>query len=454
MKKLFGTDGIRGLVGSEQMNEILAFKLGKALTRYCLANRIKPEIIIGRDTRASGSSLESAVSRGITEAGGQIILAGIIPTPAIAYLAKKENASLGLVISASHNPYEHNGFKIFKNDGTKLTDAEEEVIEKLIAEENGSRPAEFMPGEPEAETHFDKIPLNDYNNKYAEFLINNLAGGDFKGIKIVLDCANGAAFNVAPHIFKKLGAEVTVTSDSPDGKNINANCGSEHTENLQKAVLENKADIGLAFDGDGDRLIAITETGERLTGDHLLYICARMFKEENKLKNNIVASTVMSNLGFINALKNLGIKYFQTDVGDQQIHNVLMEEEGILGGEESGHVMFLDRHTTGDGILSGIMLLSAIKYFNQPLTGLADEISLMPKILINIKVESKPDFSSVPEIQKIILSTEEYLGKDGRVNVRYSGTEPLCRIMIEGTDEKEIRYLAGKIGEVIKNALN
>lgn len=446
MKKLFGTDGIRGLVGSEEMNEKLGFKLGKALVRYCLTNKINPNIIIGRDTRISGPLLESAVSRGIKEAGGQIVLAGVIPTSAVAYLVQKENAGLGLVISASHNTYEYNGFKVFKNDGTKLTDQEENEIEKLIAEEKIEFYKEDSFTIPEVK--------NNYNEKYSEFLMNILAGDDFKGMKIVLDCANGATYEVAPYIFKNLGAEVTVISNSPDGKNINAACGSEHTGNLQKAVLKNGADIGLAFDGDGDRLIAITEKGERLTGDHLLYIYAKMLKKKNKLNNNLVVSTVMSNIGFINGLKKIGIRHFQTDVGDRQVYSVLVKESGVLGGEEAGHLIFLDRHTTGDGILSGLMLFAAMKYFSKPLSELAREISLMPKTLLNVRVKNKFDILTIPEIAGVIKDTEKYLGEEGRVLVRYSGTEPLCRVMIEGKNEKEIKELASKIGQVITNTLN
>lgn len=448
MKKLFGTDGIRGLAGSEAMNKTLAFKLGKALVRYFQNNNIEPIIIIGRDTRESGQFLEMAVSRGIIEAGGKIILAGIIPTAAVAYLVKEEKAGLGLVISASHNTYEHNGFKIFKNDGLKLSDFEEAEIEKLIAE------VEFLLASAEIKANASGERPNDYNDKYAEFLMKIVGGADFKGMKIVLDCANGATYKIAPQIFKKLGAEVKVIADSPDGKNINKNCGSEHTENLQKTVLETGADVGLAFDGDGDRLIAVSEKGECLTGDHLLYIFAKMLREKNELKNNLVVSTVMSNLGFINSLKSLGIKHLSTDVGDRQVYRMMANSGAVLGGEESGHVIFLDRHTTGDGILSGLLLLSALKYFNQPLSKLAEEVFLMPKILINIKVKSKPELSNLPEIQAIIKSTEKYLGEQGRLNVRYSGTELLCRVMIEGKNEIEIRELAERIGEVIKNKLN
>ena len=443
MKKLFGTDGIRGLAGSEEMDEKLAFKLGKALVRYCIANKIKTEIIIGRDTRMSSLSLEKAASQGVVEAGGQIILVGVIPTPGVAYLVKEEKAGLGLVISASHNSYEYNGLKIFKKDGTKLTKTEENEIEKLIAEETDNL-------EIESSYSFSEIK-DDYNNKYLEFLLD---GSGFKGLKIVLDCANGATYKIAPYIFKNLGAEIMVISNSPDGKNINADCGSEHTENLQRTVLENKADVGLAFDGDGDRLIAITEKGERLTGDHLLHIYARMLKEKNKLRNDTVVSTIMSNVGFINGLKKMGIKHSQTDVGDRQVYSALVKEGAILGGEEAGHLIFLDRHTTGDGILSGLILLSAMKYFNKPLSELAEEVYLMPKILINVKVKNKRELSTIPEINEVIQETEKYLGEAGRVSVRYSGTEPLCRIMVEGKDEKEIKNLAEKIGEVINNVLN
>jgi len=451
MKKLFGTDGIRGLVNSQEINEQLAFKIGKALVRYCQNNKIKQEIIVGRDTRESGTFLEKAVSRGIIKAGGKIISVGIIPTSAVAYLVKIEKAGLGLVISASHNFYEHNGFKIFKNDGTKLVDAEEAEIEKLVEEE---REIEKLSDHAEMMVDFDETSLSDYNKKYAEFIGNIFNGENFKGLKIVLDCANGATFKIAPYILKNSGAEVMVISDYPDGKNINKNCGSEHTENLQKEVLKNKADIGLAFDGDGDRLIAINEKGERLTGDHLLYISARMLKEKNELKNNLVVSTTMSNIGFINSLKKIGIDYSRTDVGDRQVYSALVEKGAILGGEESGHIIFLDRHATGDGILSGLVLLSAMKYFNKPLSELAEELSLMPKILLNVNVNNKPDLLFIPEISEIIKETEKYLGTEGRVSVRFSGTEPLCRVMIEGKNEKEIKSLAEKIGEVIKNKIN
>jgi phosphoglucosamine mutase len=454
MKKLFGTDGIRGLAGSEEMDEQLAFKLGKALVRYCLANDIKPEIIIGRDTRASGLSLEKAVSQGITEMGGQIILVGVIPTPGIAHLVKEKKTGMGLVISASHNTYEFNGLKIFKNDGTKLTDVEENEIEKLIAEETVYASGESNPAPAEINIDFDEALINDHSNKYAEFLLNILDSANFEGQRIILDCANGATYKVAPYIIKKTGAEVNVISNYPNGKNINADCGSEHTENLQKAVLENGADVGLAFDGDGDRLIAINEKGERLTGDHLLYVYAKMLQEKNELKNNMVVSTIMSNIGFINSLKKIGIKHLQTDVGDRKVCSVLAEEGAVLGGEEAGHLIFLDRHTTGDGILSGLMLLLAMKHFNKPLSELAREVFLMPKILINVKVKKKPELLTFPEISEVIKEAEKYLGEAGRVSVRYSGTEPLCRIMIEGEDEKEIKNLAEKIGAVIENILN
>jgi len=453
MKKLFGTDGIRGLAGGEIINEDLAFRLGQALVRYCQIKNIKPEIIVGRDTRISGPFLETSLSRGVKRAGGQTISTGVIPTPAIAYLAKSEKAGLGLVISASHNTHEHNGFKIFKNNGTKLTDDEEETMVKLIIAADDLNTLTRADATA-AEIKFREKIANNYGEKYAQFLKNISEADNLTGIKIILDCANGATSAVAPEIYEKLGARVEIIFNSPDGQNINKDCGSEHTENLQKAMVEREADIGLAFDGDGDRLIAVTEKGERLTGDHLLYICAKMLKEKNELKNNLVVSTVMSNLGFINGLKNLGIKYSQTDVGDQPVYNALVAEEGSLGGEESGHSIFLDQHTTGDGILSGLMLLKVIKHFNQPLSELAKEFPLMPKILLNFKVKSKPDLSTVPEINQAIKEAEDYFGDQGRVLVRYSGTEPLCRVMIEGRDEKEVKAYVEKIGEVINNVLN
>lgn len=457
MTKLFGTDGIRGLVNNEEINEELAFRLGKALIKYCQDKKIKPEIIIGRDTRESGPLLEMAVSQGITEAGGKITSVGVIPTPGIAYLVKKENAGLGLVISASHNTYEYNGFKIFKNDGTKLTDAEENEIERLVLEDKSPLPLLQSGGQAFVKGGLSAVKNTEINNhakNYSEFLVNCVRNLDLSGMKIALDCANGATSKIAPEIFKKLGSELVAISCDPDGKNINANCGSEHTENLQQAVIKNNANLGLAFDGDGDRLIAINEKGERLTGDHVIYFCAKMLLEKNELKNFLVVSTAMSNIGLREGLKTMGVEHITAGIGDRAVFFEMQKRDAVLGGEESGHIIFLDRHTTGDGILSGLMITAALRHFQRPLSELAQELVLLPKILLNIKVASKPDLAAIPEIKKIIEDAEKYFSGQGRVMVRYSGTEPVCRVMIEGKDEKEIKEWAKNIGEKIKNKLN
>lgn len=450
MTKLFGTDGIRGLANDKKINPKMVFKIGRALAEH--GHKINPKIIIGRDTRESGPLLELALFAGIKAGGGEVISAGIIPTPGLAFLVKEEKADAGVVISASHNDHAYNGFKIFKNDGTKLNNSEEEELENIIFKDT----AEIALGkdffsQPEKLLHREETLIN----KYASFLLNLLPEEfSLSGLKVALDCANGAAYKAAPYIFKKLGADLEPIFVQPDGKNINDNCGSEHTGRLCLAVKEKRADLGLAFDGDGDRLTAVTEDGDVLTGDQLLYIYSQFFLAHGWLKNNLVVSTVMSNLGFINGLRALGIEHKATEVGDREVFFEMKKSRAVLGGEESGHIIFSGLHTTGDGILSALMLAWAMKHYDKPLSELSAQFTLAPKLLLNIEVKAKPELSSVAEIKNIIGEVENYLGETGRVLVRYSGTEPLCRVMIEGRDAAEIKTLAEKIGEVIKNKLN
>lgn len=460
MAKLFGTDGIRGLVNGETINQQMSFKIGRAVAEYCQKINSHPNIIIGRDTRESGPELEMALSAGIMANGGEAISAGIIPTPGLAFLVKAEQADAGVVISASHNDFPYNGFKIFKGDGTKLSNSEEAELENIIfrdkATSAGSGQAEInfagdSSRQPKSLFHREE----DLINKYVSFLLSSLPTEfSLKGMRIALDCAHGATYDIAPYIFKKLGAEVKSISSRPDGKNINADCGSQHTEVLRLAVNNHQADLGLAFDGDGDRLAAVTEEGKVLTGDHLLYIFSRLFLDYGWLKNNLTVSTVMSNIGFINALRALGVTHKVTEVGDRPVFFEMKNSGAALGGEESGHIVFAELHTTGDGILSALMLARAMKHYNQPLSELSSQFILAPKLLLNIEVREKPDLFSVVEIDKIIKEVESQLGQDGRVLVRYSGTEPLCRIMIEGKNQEEIKQLAEKIGEVVKNKIN
>jgi len=452
MAKLFGTDGIRGLVNDKNINSKMGFKIGRALAGYRGKINNHPKIIIARDTRGSGPELEAALSAGIAAGGGEVILAGIIPTPGLAFLIKEEKADAGVVISASHNDHTYNGFKIFKSDGTKLNDSEEAELEEIILKDMAEINSEKdFPGQPEELFYREENLLN----KYASFLLSALPPElNFNGVKIILDCSHGATYEIAPRIFKKLGAEVESISIEPNGKNINENCGSQHTGALCRAVRDKAADLGLAFDGDGDRLIAVTGDGEVLTGDHLLYIYSRLFLERGWLENNLVVSTVMSNIGFINALRALGAAHKAADVGDRAVFFEMDKSGAVLGGEESGHIIFSKFHTTGDGILSALMLVWAMKHYRESLSELSARLTLAPKLLLNVEVKQKPELSSVPEIREIIKEAENYFGEAGRVLVRYSGTEPLCRVMIEGRNEEEVRNLAEKISEVIKNKLN
>ncbi|MDI6777911.1 MAG: phosphoglucosamine mutase [Patescibacteria group bacterium] len=483
--KLFGTDGIRDLVGGEKMNAEIAAAFGKAIVFFCKKRNLPLRIIIGRDTRESGPELQEAVVAGIVSASGEALLAGVIPTPAVSYLAREEKAGAGIVISASHNPYRDNGLKPFKNDGTKFSDEEEKEIEKYILES--------APSEKESDNPGKKIFLPDAKEKYINFILGKLPvelskarpsnqGSTFplsdkssnssrlnlSGIpqgqtlknssklnfRLILDCANGATFEVAPAVFKKVAKNTDSLFASPNGKNINDNCGSQYTQNLKKEVKERSADLGLAFDGDGDRVIAVDEKGRELTGDHMIYIIAKMLKAKEQLKNDLVITTVMSNLGFVKALEDLGIKHIATGVGDRQVLFEMQKSGSVLGGEEAGHIIYSDFHPAGDGIVGGIMLLAAMDYFKKPLSELAGEIALFPKLLVNVEVRSKPELGTIPEIQDIIREAEKKLESEGRIVVRYSGTENLCRVMVEGRDEGEIKEYAEKIAGAVRKKLS
>jgi phosphoglucosamine mutase len=449
--KLFGTDGIRDKVGGEKMNVEIATKFGEAMALFCRKRNLPAKIVIGRDTRESGPSLEEAVVAGIISAGGEALLAGVIPTPGVSFLVSEEKSGAGIVVSASHNPFEYNGLKPFKSDGTKFSDEEEKEIEEYISEDVSS--------EKNGQDNISgkKIILPDAKEKYINFLWEkfNSAGSLALGSKkIVLDCANGATCEVAPIVFGKIVKEMKLLYISHDGRNINCNCGSQHTDNLSEAVLNTKADLGLAFDGDGDRVIAVDEKGQELTGDQMIYIIAKFLKEKGRLKKDLVVTTVMSNLGFVSALRELGIGHFATAVGDRPVFFEMIKRGAVLGGEESGHIIYTDFHPTGDGIAGGMMLLAAMDHFKKPLSKLAGEIILFPKLLVNVEVKRKPEIETIPEISKIIKEVESELGEDGRVLVRYSGTENLCRVMVEGRSEGEIKKYSNQIAKVIKDNLS
>lgn len=459
--KLFGTDGIRDIVGGEKMNVEIATMFGKAMALFCRKRNLPARIVVGRDTRESGPMLEEAVAAGIISAGATALLAGVIPTPGVSFLTREEKAGAGIIVSASHNPFEYNGLKPFKSDGTKFSDEEEAEIEEYISEKKSSgEVGEKVPGE--------KTVLAEAKEKYINFILGKFSEiskaklfpfPTFRreipqSLALVLDCANGATFEVAPAVFEKVAKEIKLLYISHNGRNINDHCGSQHTYNLSEAVLDRKADLGLAFDGDGDRVIAVDEKGRELTGDQMIYIIAKFLKEKGKLKKDLVVTTIMSNLGFVSALKKLGIEHVATAVGDRPVFFGMRHNGAILGGEESGHIIYTDFHSTGDGIVGGVMLLAAMDHFQKPLSELTGEITLFPKILVNVEVKSKPDLETIPEISKIIKEVESELGEDGRVLVRYSGTENLCRVMVEGRDEGDIKKYADRIAEVIKEHLS
>lgn len=447
MGRLFGTDGIRGTANREPITAETALRLGRAVVHYCRIRQLPPRIVIGRDTRISGPMLEQALVAGVLSMGAEALLVGELPTPAVAFMTREEKAGAGIVLSASHNPYTDNGFKIFSNLGYKLSGRDEEIMEALLTGDG------TLPGSHGPEIGRVKY-LDRAADKYTGFLLDTLhEERPFDGMKIVLDCSNGAASRVAPMLFRKLGARAESLFISPDGKNINQDCGSQHPEKLRARVMETGAGLGLAFDGDADRLIAVDHRGNILTGDQIMMICAVMLKDQDKLEKDLVVTTVMSNMGFIVALKEHGIRHIATQVGDRRVMEAMRARGAVLGGEDSGHIIFSRYHTTGDGLLSALQLLRAVRISGRPLADLAQLMKLFPQVLINVKVREKPEIASIPEIGRVIEQVEKDLGDKGRVLVRYSGTEPVCRVMVEGEDPETTRRQAEEIAGAIQKRL-
>jgi phosphoglucosamine mutase len=448
MGKLFGTDGIRGKANEYPITPEIAVAVGRAIASFFKKEIGVSNIIIGKDTRISGYMLEYALVSGICSMGVDAYLAGVLPTPGIAFLTRSTDAVAGVVISASHNPFCDNGIKIFRGNGFKLSDKEEEKIERLVLGD------EMILASKQICDTGNVYKIDDAEQSYCAFLKSTITQDNpFKGIKIVIDCSNGATYRVAPKLFTDLGADVKSIFINPDGKNINDNCGSQHPEILTEKVVEKKADVGLAFDGDGDRLIAVDEKGNVLTGDQILFICAMVMKQKGVLKNNLVVSTIMSNIGLKLALKDIGVEHIATDVGDRYVAEKMISSRAVLGGEESGHMIFLDHHTTGDGLLAAIRLIEAVKMESKPVSKLGKSMTVFPQVLINVKVKSKPDIQSIPVIKEAIKSVETSLGKKGRVLVRYSGTQPLCRIMVEGPSINETSMYCKQIADIVKKEL-
>jgi len=447
-KLLFGTDGIRGLANEYPVTAEMAVKVGRAVA-YVFGRKEKGrlKIIIGKDTRISGYMLEYALVSGICSMGADAYLAGILPTPGIAYITASTDADVGIVISASHNPFYDNGIKIFKGDGFKLSDEIEAEIKKILLSDEISSICKNvrMTGQV--------YRIDDAEQNYMDFLLSDVPEKFCKGMKIVLDCSNGATCKVAPELFVRLEAKVELLFIDPDGRNINENCGSEHTSELRKSVLAKGADIGLAFDGDGDRLIAVDEKGNVITGDQILAICTKNMKKRGRLKNNTVVSTVMSNMGLGIALKDMGIKHIKAKVGDRYVIESMIHSGAVLGGEDSGHMIFLDYQTTGDGILTALKLINAIKDESKPLSELVKIMNVFPQVLINVEVKNKPDISSVSQITETIKEVEKNLAEKGRVLVRYSGTQPLCRVMVEGPTLKITGKYCREIADKVKERI-
>ena len=446
MGRLFGTDGVRGVANS-QLTPQMAYKLGKAGAEVLGRQQHKsPLIVIGRDTRISGDMLENALAAGVMSAGGNVIKAGVIPTPAIAFLVGEYGADAGAVISASHNPFEYNGIKFFNGQGFKLSDAIEDEIENLILNDN-----------EEAFAAAEQIGTVSCKEEQARELyvrhVPKTADGDFKDLKVVMDCANGASYMTAPEVYRQLGAELTVIANRPDGININSGCGSTHPEKLQQAVIDAGADIGLAYDGDADRLIVVDEKGRIVDGDKVICICAAMLKSKGMLRGDLVTGTVMSNLGFHKHLEAMGCRTVSTKVGDRYVLESMLETGGVIGGEQSGHIIFLDYATTGDGTLASVQFINAVKHSGRKVSELADEITLYPQVLVNagVRNENKSIYMEDKQISDAIRSLEDKMAGEGRVIIRPSGTEPLVRVMLEGTDREQIAQDAKELAQLIES---
>jgi len=445
-RKLFGTDGIRGVANVDPMTGEMAMQLGRAIAHIFKEVKGRHRIVIGKDTRLSGYMLETALASGICSMGADVMLVGPLPTPGIAFITTSMRANAGVVISASHNPYYDNGIKIFSQDGFKLPDEMEQRIEELILSNHlhSLRPTANEVGKAHR--------IDDAIGRYVVFLKNTFPNNlTLDGLRIVLDCANGAAYRVAPTVLEELGAEVIPIGIEPNGENINENCGSLHPDVISHFVLEKKADIGMALDGDGDRIVFVDRKGNQVDGDYILAICALQMLQEDRLKKRTLVTTVMSNMGLDRTMGNAGGKVIRTQVGDRYVVEEMVRGDYNLGGEQSGHTIFLDYNTTCDGILTALQVLAIMKQKERPLDELAKVMEPLPQVLYNVEVKEKKNLSEFPQIEKRIGEIEKSLGRSGRILIRYSGTEPLLRIMVEGENETELhRFAQDLVGLVRK----
>lgn len=449
MGRLFGTDGVRG-VANESLTAELALQIGRAAAMVLIkeSKSAKPTVLIGKDTRASGDMLEAALTAGLTSVGCNVLSVGVVPTPAVAYLVCKYGCEAGVMISASHNPCEYNGIKIFQKTGYKLDDAIEEEIEAIVLDNAEEIPV--LIGGKVGNRLYCKTAVKDYVDH-----VVSTASVRFDGLSIALDCANGSASVCAKEIFTALGAKCLMLSDTPDGVNINDNCGSTHPEELMRFVKDAGLDLGLAFDGDADRMLAVDENGELVDGDKVIAICAKRMKDEGKLAKNTAVVTVMSNMGFFKFCKENDIDCAKTAVGDRYVLERMLRDGYNIGGEQSGHVIFLDYASTGDGELSGVQLIETVVKSGKKLSELASIMRVYPQVLINVKVtpEGKQKYNNDEYIISAVQQAEMELSGDGRVLVRVSGTEPLIRVMLEGADIEQITKLGNSIADVVRERL-
>lgn len=445
-RKLFGTDGIRGIANVPPMTIETALRLGRAVARLYHRPGHRGRIIIGKDTRLSGYMFEQAMAAGICSMGADVMLCGPLPTPGIAFLTSSMRADAGVVISASHNPYYDNGIKIFAADGFKLPDATEAKLEELMAQGEDGQPL------PAPEDIGRAQRIDDAKGRYIVFLKNSFPRRlSLDGLKIVVDCAHGAAYRVAPNVLAELGASVTSLSVAPDGKNINDHCGALHPESMCRAVVEQGAHIGIALDGDADRVIFADERGRIVNGDAIMALCARRLLSRGELRKNTLVATVMSNLGLERAMADMGGQLLRTAVGDRYVVEAMRQHDLNLGGEQSGHLVFLDHMTTGDGIIAALQVLAILLEENKPLSELASIMKQYPQVLLSVKVARRLPLAELTTVQSLITRIESELGSDGRVLVRYSGTEPKARVMIEGPEASLIERYAQEIaGELVR----
>ncbi len=446
--KIFGTDGVRGKANTAPMEIETVLSLGRAAGQMFKRETQKPRVVIGKDTRLSCYMYENALISGLCSMGVDTFMLGPIPTPGVAFITRAYRADAGIVISASHNPYYDNGIKFFSSEGFKFSDAWEKEIEALVAKNDFK---DFLPKSDEIGKN---TKINDADGRYIEFIKATFPKKkSLKNLKIALDCANGAGYKVAPLVFKELDAEVFLYGASPNGLNINQSCGSLHPEMIQKAVIDHQADVGIALDGDADRVIMFDENARIVDGDTMLAICAKDMMLKGKLVNNLVVSTVMANFGFLKAMKSLNIEVISSQVGDRYVIQDMIKHDAILGGEQSGHLIFRDQNTTGDGLVCALQVLRIMVETDSKLSDLASIIEHYPQVCINVKVESKPELKTLKKVQKSIKDVEKALKDKGRVLVRYSGTENICRVMVEGENKHKVDSMAKSIASEVQNEI-